>query len=278
MGLIIVTVTAVLVARLLGGRLRALERFPVHDWPLVLGVVAAATTAVVAPATPLPGWAHPAALACGGGCALLYGLRNRSVHGAGLIALGLLLNAAVVAGNGGMPVSASAAAQAGVDAAAAAAQPGRVAGSDVRLAPLADVIPVPLPYFPAVVSPGDLLVAAGLAQLVAAAMLRELRHTPAPPRSRHRQAPAGGTPRRRPAATGRRPDPDSPAQVAPAEEPRDGATDAEYDSELLRVIPSGDPRLAQGPSPRGPSARAIPPGGPPRAGRPPGGSPPSGSA
>jgi hypothetical protein len=51
-----------------------------------------------------------------------------------------------------------------------------------RLAWLADVVPVPLPLVPQVVSPGDVLVAAGLAQLVVVGMLAR-RPLPALPTS-----------------------------------------------------------------------------------------------
>jgi hypothetical protein len=43
-------------------------------------------------------------------------------------------------------------------------------GPRTRLRPLGDVIPVPLPLRPEVVSPGDVLVAAGLGQLVVLGM------------------------------------------------------------------------------------------------------------
>ena len=46
-----------------------------------------------------------------------------------------------------------------------------VAGDSTRLPLLGDVVPVLLPLRPEVVSPGDVLVASGLAQLVVVGML-----------------------------------------------------------------------------------------------------------
>jgi Family of unknown function (DUF5317) len=94
---------------------------------------------------------------------------NWRVAGVPLVAAGLLLNGVVVAVNFAMPVSVSAAARAGL-------APGDLrlgddlfherAGSQTRLADLGDTIPVALPWRPQVVSPGDVLVAAGVALLL----------------------------------------------------------------------------------------------------------------
>lgn len=97
-------------------------------------------------------------------------LRNRGLRGTGLVALGLLANALVVGANGAMPVSADAAARAG---AAVPVGDGRheTAGPGTRLRLLADLVPVPLPLRPEVVSAGDVAVAAGLGELVLVALL-----------------------------------------------------------------------------------------------------------
>jgi hypothetical protein len=92
----------------------------------------------------------------------------------GLVALGLGANALVVALNGAMPVSATAAARAQValdDVAAGLDSRHEVADGSTRLALLGDVVPVLLPLRPEVVSPGDVLVASGLGQLVVVGML-----------------------------------------------------------------------------------------------------------
>ncbi|MBI1757813.1 MAG: DUF5317 domain-containing protein [Actinobacteria bacterium] len=237
--------TSAIVARLLGGRLLALERLPVHDWPLVAGTLAGVGLGAAAPWTGLAAAAHWVGLACAAGCALAYALRNRAVHGMGLIGLGLVLNAVVVAGNTGMPVSADAATRAGVDYAAAASRPGRVPdGPDVTLRMLGDVVPLPLPYRPAVVSLGDLLVAAGLSQLLATAMLPDLRATPTPHRGTRPAPPRPAPPRPAPSRPARLHLPAARRRSEPGPPPPDLLiTDLgdEHTSEVLRVFRPGDP-------------------------------------
>ena len=116
---------------------------------------------------------HPLGLAASGALVVAFLLHNRGVRGTGLLALGLLTNAVVVLANGAMPVSTSAAGRAG-----ATTQPilngsdrrHEIAGATTRLPWLGDVVPLPLPVRPEVVSPGDVLVAAGAAQLVVVGM------------------------------------------------------------------------------------------------------------
>jgi hypothetical protein len=96
---------------------------------------------------------------------------NWQVAGVPLVAAGLLLNGVVVALNFAMPVSTTAAARAGL--APAELRLGddpfhEGAGPHTRLANLGDTIPVALPWRPQVVSPGDVLVAAGVALLFVA--------------------------------------------------------------------------------------------------------------
>jgi hypothetical protein len=101
--------------------------------------------------------------------AFLWG--NREVRGIPLIAAGLLLNAAVVAVNLAMPVSLAAAARAGLTAEELQLDTDplhEAAGRHTRLDRLGDTIPVALPWRPQVVSPGDVLVAAGVALLLVA--------------------------------------------------------------------------------------------------------------
>ena len=96
-------------------------------------------------------------------------LRNRDLRGTGLVALGLLSNALVVGLNGAMPVTEAAAARARIatqDILTGADPRHQPAKDSTRLRLLSDVIPVPWPVRPEVVSPGDVLVAAGLGQLV----------------------------------------------------------------------------------------------------------------
>jgi Family of unknown function (DUF5317) len=114
------------------------------------------------------------------GLATAFLLANRGVRGTGLVALGLGANALVVALNGAMPVSPDAAARAGLTLGSIAAGLDSrhvVADGTTRLALLGDVVPVLLPLRPEVVSPGDVLVASGLAQFVVVGMLAGRRRT-----------------------------------------------------------------------------------------------------
>jgi hypothetical protein len=169
-GLIVCSIVVALVAaRVAGGRLSSVEQLPVHGLSFLLAALGILIMGVVLGWVGLPaGPLFAMALLLS---ALLVGffmLVNRSVTGTALIATGLLLNALVVGLNAAMPVSAHAAARAG--AGAIANERHEAAGSHTRLRLLGDVIPVPLPLHPEVDSLGDLLAAAGLAQLVFMAM------------------------------------------------------------------------------------------------------------
>ncbi len=164
-------VVALLGARLAGGRLSSFERLPAHGLMLPLAALAVLVAELVLGWAGLPaGPLYAIALALSGllvGCFMLV---NRSVTGTGLIAAGLLLNALVVGLNGAMPVSAYAAARAGLGKRAVADDRHEPAATGTRLRILGDVIAVPLPLRPEVDSIGDLLAAGGLAQLVFLAM------------------------------------------------------------------------------------------------------------
>jgi len=101
---------------------------------------------------------------------------NRYVPGVSLVTLGLAVNALVVILNGAMPVSIVAALRAAgvpiTDIAAGYDARHTIAGEGTTLRPLGDVVPLPLPIRPEVVSAGDVLVAAGLGELVVMGMLR----------------------------------------------------------------------------------------------------------
>lgn len=104
----------------------------------------------------------------------LFLVLNRKVSGLWLVAVGLGLNAMVVATNGAMPVSAAAIATANAESLTDPrhTQHGvhlrnELMTSETRLRPLSDVIPVP--PFQKVLSVGDLFVAAGLLTLARSA-------------------------------------------------------------------------------------------------------------
>jgi hypothetical protein len=173
---VVVLLVALAVGRVAGGSLERLGTLPLRSRRLVLLAVVVQLAGVV-----VGGPAHPVALAVSAGLVIAFLVRNRGVRGTGLVALGLLANALVVGANGAMPVSADAAGRAGVstqDLVAGTDPRHELAGPSTPLPWLGDVIPVPLPVRPEVVSPGDVLVAAGVAQLVVAGMLRPRRAVP----------------------------------------------------------------------------------------------------
>jgi hypothetical protein len=111
-------------------------------------------------------------------CAAAFCARNLRVAGVPLVTLGLLSNALVVALNGAMPVSVSAAHRADVpviDIANGHDSRHTIADSATTLRFLGDVIAVPLPLRSEVISPGDVLVAAGLTELIVMGMLKRRR-------------------------------------------------------------------------------------------------------
>ena len=159
---------AVAVGWALGGSLSALGNINLRERSLVWAAVAAQALGAI-----IGGPAYAVGLALS---ALLVGrflLRNRGVRGTGLLALGLLANALVVGVNGAMPVSLHAAGRSGTttqDILTGADPRHEIAGAGTRLSWLGDVIPAPWPVRPEVISPGDVLIAAGLAQLVVLGM------------------------------------------------------------------------------------------------------------
>jgi hypothetical protein len=166
---LVVLAVALAVGWARGGSLDRLGALPLRSRRLVLGAFAAQLLGTV-----IGGPFYPIGLAASAGLVVAFLVRNRGVRGTGLVALGLLANALVVGANGAMPVSAYAAGRAGVgvqDLLTGADPRHSLAGPDTRLGRLGDVVPVPLPLRPEVVSAGDVLVAAGLGQLVALGMV-----------------------------------------------------------------------------------------------------------
>jgi Family of unknown function (DUF5317) len=114
-------------------------------------------------------WWYAAGLATSAACALGFCVSNLRVAGVPLVTLGLITNAVVVALNGAMPVSIFSASRAGVSTVSIASRSDprhTIAGYGSVWRSLGDVIPVPMPVVPEVVSPGDVLVAAGLGEFV----------------------------------------------------------------------------------------------------------------
>ncbi len=170
MVLVLVALAVALVAGLVaGGSLDQLGRVALRSSALVpLALLAQLIGLVVG------GPLYPTGLAGSAGCVAVFLVRNRGVRGTGLVALGLLANAFVVGANGAMPVSAHASGRAGVstqDLLSEVDPRHELADAATRLPYLGDVVPVRMPLRPEVVSPGDVLIAAGLAQLVLLGLL-----------------------------------------------------------------------------------------------------------
>ncbi|MFL6075078.1 MAG: DUF5317 family protein [Mycobacteriales bacterium] len=191
-------VVAFLAGLLVGGRLAAIEELEIAGWQLLVAAFVAQLGGFLLGVAGLPaGWSYGVGTAVSAALMVAFLVRNRQIAGAGLIALGLLLNALVILLNGAMPVSAHAADKAGVHGTDDVRHE-RATGSTV-LRPAGDVIPVPLPGVPEVVSAGDVLVAAGLAQFVFTALsgaqpARPREPRPARPPRAGRAAPTGGGP------------------------------------------------------------------------------------
>lgn len=176
MGLVIaVLVGALAVGWATGGSLTRLAGVPLRMRRLVAAAVVVQVAGVVLTVTLAGGakTAYAATLTASAALVLAFVALNRRLPGMTLVAAGLLLNAAVVAANGAMPVSLEAAARAGISTAPIALGDDArhvIAGSRTHWEAIGDVVPVPLPLHPEVVSPGDVLLAAGLAQLIAVGM------------------------------------------------------------------------------------------------------------
>lgn len=171
MGLAVVVLLVALVAgALLGGRVSGLTRLPVGHLRWLGAAFALQLVGVLVADAAV----HRCVLLASAGLAVRFAVGNPHVLGIPLATAGLLLNAVVIAVDGGMPVSAYAVARAGIPVDRPAAAP-ITAGPAARLAVLGAWVPVPLPVLPEADSPGDVLVAAGVGLLVVDGMRRDRR-------------------------------------------------------------------------------------------------------
>jgi hypothetical protein len=165
---LLVMVLAALVALATGGRFSRLGDLElVGIWWLAAAAGLQAVGAIVG------GSAYPVCLLLSAGVMAVFLGGNLHRPGVGLLALGFTGNALVVLLNGAMPVSLDALARAGVvrSAAELALDPRHEETTRTTLLPwLGDVVPVAFPKFGQVVSPGDVLVAAGAGLLLFTAM------------------------------------------------------------------------------------------------------------
>jgi hypothetical protein len=190
---LVVLVGAAAVGLATGGRLAGFTTLRLRGvWYVVVAIIAQALAAELASATDSADL-YLSALAVSAAAALVFCLLNWQLAGVALVTAGLIANALVVGLNGAMPVSIFAASRAGVsiESIAAGNDPRHtVAGYGSTWRCLGDVIPVPLPGFPEVISPGDVLVAAGLGELMVVVMRRR----PAPEPVAARREPAVALP------------------------------------------------------------------------------------
>lgn len=96
---------------------------------------------------------------------------NQDLRGTRLVAAGFAANSLVLLVNGAVPFSTSAAMRAGIPDVAAATDELNTPTAGAIFPWLGEVIPVAFPLLPQVASPGDIAIAAGIALVVASAML-----------------------------------------------------------------------------------------------------------
>ncbi len=159
-----------IVGALLGGRLAGLATIRFRWAGLALFGFAAQVVLFSDPVTARVGDLGPPLYVASTALVFVAVLRNLAIRGMPLVAAGAASNLAAIVANGGyMPTSASAAAEFGRSAPEAYSNSAIV--ESPALAPLTDVIPLPqwLP-FANIVSVGDILIAAGIVVVIAAAM------------------------------------------------------------------------------------------------------------
>ena len=196
---IAVIALALLLGLLLGGSIRRFEDLHLRWWGLVIAGLGMQLL-------PLPNGragsdlaVRVAVLAVSYGLLVVFGALNVRLPGMPLVLIGLVLNAAVILPNGGMPVSEEAIRRSGQQemlqllVEGGAAKHHLMTGDDV-LTPLADVIAIPKPIGQ-IVSVGDLSVYAGIAWVVVATMRGRTRPkdlgSRGPYRGKHRAGASG---------------------------------------------------------------------------------------
>jgi hypothetical protein len=188
---IAIVIAAVAVAYLRGGRLRHLAAAPLRaPWLLFVGlglqiaVDLSAGRGFLADASAL----GLGVLVLSQVLVVAWLLLHRELPGVWLVALGLAMNAVVIAANGAMPVDPSAVRALGLGDLEVPIGKHTVLTEDTRLPWLADVLPVP--PLRSIVSVGDLVIAAGLFPLTHA-LMRDRSDGPRRPSRRISRAAAG---------------------------------------------------------------------------------------
>jgi len=186
---LLVLAIAVIASLLRGGRFHRLAKAPLeHVWLLFLGVglQVASDVLVIAEVLEPTGAVSYGLLLASQLVVIAWVLRNWQLPGLVLVALGLLLNAIVMAANGAMPVDPDAIAALGRDSSELVRGKHVVMDDDTRLPWLADIWPVP--PLRSIISVGDVVLAAGLIPITHHLM------TYRPPKERRRRAGRAVTP------------------------------------------------------------------------------------
>lgn len=162
---LVVIVAALAVSLVRGGRLGRLADAPIrHSWLLAVGIALQVGVDVSAARGLDPGVLSSAVLVSSQLLVVAWVVVNRYRPGMPLILLGLLMNLAVIAANGAMPVDPNAVAAAGGPDLIAPLGKHELLTDSTRLPFLADIFGIAL--LRTVVSAGDVVLAAGLIPLV----------------------------------------------------------------------------------------------------------------
>ena len=186
---LVVVAIAVVASLLRGGRFHRLAKAPLeHVWLLFVGVAlqVAADVLVIFEVLEATGAASYALLLASQLVIVAWAIGNWQLPGLALVAIGLVLNATVMAANGAMPVDPDAIAALGRDGSELVRGKHVLMDEDTRLPWLADIWPVP--PIRAIISVGDVVLAAGLIPITHYLM------TYRPPRERRRQGSGSATP------------------------------------------------------------------------------------
>lgn len=168
-GLVVAIALGLLIGLARGGSFRTLAQADLRGVPLVFGGVLLQLGAAFAERSGTR-WLPLTLVLASFACVFVFAALNFSLPGMTLVAIGALCNLAVIAANGGMPVSVEALGRAGLgnpfEGPGASTLKGahHALGPDSRLRFLADVIPIRVTAN--VVSVGDVVIWAGLLLLV----------------------------------------------------------------------------------------------------------------
>jgi hypothetical protein len=177
----VIAVVAVAAGFLLGGSLRPFEHARVHWWALAPFGLALQGAPLPGVSGIDPGWLASTVLVASYGMLLAFAAINRRLPGAVLVFVGLALNVAVIAPNGGMPVDPGAARTAGAgNITIEDTAKHHLLDSDDVLPFLGDVIGIPPPAR-LVVSVGDMVLYAGLVAFIVTTMRGRARVNVRPP-------------------------------------------------------------------------------------------------